>query len=343
MQTRRRWAFIPVLLALALVAVACGDDDEEASTGGGQTTTPAAAQPSFASGTTMANIQQKGKIVIGTKFNQLGSGLKNPVTGKLEGFDVEIGKLMAIGIFGGNLENIESKIDFQETVTGVREFVIQNGQRDIVIATYTINNTRKQFVDFAGPYVVDGQDIMVKSDNNTIRSLNDLNGKKVCTGQGSTTPQNLTNKNITAELTLLPGYPECAEAMRQGRVDAVVTDRSILLGIAEGNKGQYKLLNINVSEEPLGIGLKKGDDAFRAFLNDRLDAIIRSGEWAAAYERTLGKLGLPTPPPPTIDRYAGSGTATSVATTTTTVASTATTGASATTTTAAGATTTSRP
>src|SRR5262249_16790383 len=143
--------------------------------------------------------------------------------------------------------------------------------------------------------------------------------KKVCTGQGSTTPANLTAKGVTADLTLLPGYPECAEAMRQGRVDAVVTDRGILLGISEGNKGQYKLLGVNVSEEPLGIGLKKGDEAFRSWLNDRIEQIEKSGEWAKAYANTLGKLGLATPNAPAVDRYAGSGTATSVATTTTTV------------------------
>jgi glutamate transport system substrate-binding protein len=321
---KRGWGVLPMVLALALVAVACGDDDDSPTAGGqaGGTTVPT---PTFAAGTTMANIQAKGRIVIGTKFNQLGSGLKNPTTGRLEGFDIEIGKLIAIGIFGGTLETIESKIDFQETVTPVREAVIQNGERDIVIATYTITNARKQQVDFAGPYVIDGQTVMVKSETNNIRTLTDLNGKRVCTARGSTTPVNLQNKGITAELTLFEGYPECAEALRQGRVDAVVTDRGILLGLVDASNRQLKLVEINVSEEPLGIGLKKGDDAFRAFLNDRLEQIYRSGEWAQAYERTLGRLGLPTPQPPPVDRYAGTGTATTAATTTTTAAAGATT------------------
>lgn len=319
----RRWGFVPVLMVLAMVVMACGKDTKKESTS--STTGPATTRPTFAAGTTMANIQAKGKIVVGVKFNQLGSGLKNPTTGKLEGFDIEIAKLIAVGIFGGTVDNVESKIDFQETVSGVREFVIQNNQRDIVVATYTITAARKNFVDFAGPYVIDGQDIMVKADNTTIKTIADLNGKKVCTGQGSTTPDNLKAKNVTADITLLPGYPECAEGVRQGRYDAVVTDRGILLGINASNAGQYKLLNQNVSEEPLGIGLKKGDDTFRNWLNDRLQQIEASGEWAAAYARTLGKLGLATPTPPAPDRYASSGTATSVATTTTTVATTSTT------------------
>jgi glutamate transport system substrate-binding protein len=306
---------------------------------GGQTATTVAL-PTFPAGTTMANLQSKGKIVVGTKFNQLGSGLKNPTNGQLEGFDIEIAKLMAIGIFGGTLNDVSSKIEFKEAVTAVREAVIQSGEVDMVVATYTINDTRKKQVDFAGPYVVDGQDIMVKSDNSTIKALADLNGKKVCTGRGSTTPGNLTNKGITADLTLFETYPECAEALRQGRVEAVVTDRGILLGLVDQSNRGFKLVGVNVSDEPLGIGLKKGDDAFRTFLNDRLDAIFASGEWKAAYERTLGKLGLPTPAPPKVDRYASSGTATTAAATTTTTRATTTTGGS-TATTAAGASTTS--
>src|SRR5215213_9167310 len=315
----RRWALLPVLLALSLIAAGCGgDDDDEAGTS--NTTGQGSTRPTFAAGTTMANLQSKGKIVVGTKFNQLGSGLKNPTNGKLEGFDIEIAKLMAIGIFGGSLDDVDSKIEFKEAVTAVREAVIQSGEVDMVVATYTINNTRKQQVDFAGPYIIDGQTVMVKSDNNAIKTLTDLNGKQVCTGRGSTTPANLTAKNVTAELTLFETYPECAEALRQGRVEAVVTDRSILLGLVEQGNRQYKLVDINVSEEPLGIGLKKGDDEFRNYLNDRLTAIYASGEWKAAYDRTYGKLGLTAPQPPPVDRYAGSGTATTAAATTTTPA-----------------------
>jgi len=327
---KSRWSLLPVLLALTLVAAGCGDSDDESTTA---TTTAETAQPSVAAGTTMASIQSKGKLVVGTKFNQLGSGLKNPTNGKLEGFDIEIAKLMAIGIFGGTLDTIDKKIEFKEAVTAVREAVIQAGEVDMVVATYTINDNRKKQVDFAGPYVVDGQTVMVKSDNSAIKTLTDLNGKKVCTGRGSTTPANLQNKQINAELTLFETYPECSEALRQGRVEAVVTDRGILLGQVEGGQRQFKLVEVNVSEEPLGIGLKKGDDDFRTFLNDRLEAIYASGEWKAAYDRTLGKLGLTAPQPPKVDRYGGTGTATTAAATTSTTAAGATTSTSAATTT----------
>jgi glutamate transport system substrate-binding protein len=325
--TRRRWMLTALLLTVALVGAACGDDDDdEATATGDQTTTTAEPAPTFDAGTTMAALQQKGKIVVGTKFNQLGSGLKNPTTGDLEGFDIEIAKLIAAGIFGGTAEEAADKIEFKETVSAVREAVIQAGEVDIVIATYTINDTRKQQVDFAGPYVIDGQTVMVKKENTAITKLTDLNGKKVCTGRGSTTPANLQKLNITADLTLFETYPECADALRQDRVEAVITDRGILLGLVESSQDAFKLLDIDVSEEPLGIGLKKGDDAFREFLNTRLEEIYESGESADAYAATLGALGLTTPEPPPVNRYASTGTSTSLATTTSTAATTTSTG-----------------
>ena len=303
---KRAWSLVPLLLVLALVATACGDNDNKEETTG-QTGGPAVsttALPTFAAGTTMATLQQKGKIVVGTKFDQPGLGLKNPTTGKVEGFDVEIAKLIAVGIFGGTRDNVESKIEFKESTTPNREAFIENGTVDIVVATYTINDTRKQRVDFAGPYYIAGQDIMVKANDNSIKGVNDLNGKKVCSVRNSTPAANIRAKAPQADLTEFDQYSDCVEAMRDGRVQAVSTDNSILLGFVDRNKGEFKLVGNRFTDEPYGIGLKKGDTAFRNFINDRLDAIYRSGEWAKAFNDTLGKLGLQAPTPPPVDRYA---------------------------------------
>ena len=316
-----RRVLFAVLLSVSLVAAGCGDDDDD----GGASSATTVALPEFPADSTMTKIQQNGKIVIGTKFNQLGSGLKNPTTGELEGFDIEIGRLVAAALFGVDKDDADDKVEFKEAPTPQREFLIQKREVDIIIATYTINDARKNAVDFAGPYVVDGQTVMVKSDDTTISELADLNGKKVCTGRNSTTPANLTAKNVNATLTLLDSYPECATLLRQGRVDAVITDRGILLGLADQSDGEFKLANIDVSEEPLGIGLFKGDDAFREFLNDTLEEIFANGDWAAAYAATIGELGVETPDAPTVNRYPGTGPSTVVATTGVTAAPTTTT------------------
>ncbi len=308
------------LVALALTATACGSSDDDSTVSGGQSSDTTINRPSFAAGTTMAALQAKGKIVVGTKFDQPGLGAKNPLNNNVEGFDVEIAKLIAVGIFGGTMSNIDSKIEFKEAITANRELFIENGTVDIVVATYTINDARKQRIDFAGPYFVAGQDIMVKAGDTTIKSVDDLNGKKVCSVRNSTPAQRIKERAPQADLTEFDTYSLCKDALLDGRVVAVSTDNSILLGFVADNPRELKLVGNQFSDEPYGIGVKRGDDAFRSFINDRLEAIYRSGEWKAAFESTLGKLGVPTPPnPPAVNRYASAGVApsTSVAPSTT--------------------------
>jgi glutamate transport system substrate-binding protein len=294
---RRPWLVgAAMALAVILAAGACGSDKKK-------TETSSASAPKFPAGSTMANIQARGKLNVGTKFDQPGFGLKNPTTGQVEGFDVEIAKLMAVGIFGGTPESVASKINFTEAVSAVRETVLENGTDDIVVATYTINDARKARVSFAGPYYIAHQDIMVKKDDNSIKSVNDLNGKKVCTVAGSTSEKNVKAKAPGVVLTLLPTYSECAELLTDGRVVAETTDAPILAGLVQRSNGTFKLVNAPFSDEPYGIGLKRDDQAFRDFLNDRLEEIYQSGEWAGAFKATLGTLGLPTPEPPAVVRY----------------------------------------
>ena len=142
----------------------------------------------------MATIQSKGKLVVGTKFDQPLFGLKNPTNGQVEGFDVEVAKIMARAIFGSNINN---KVEYQEATSKVREDVLKDSKVDIVAATYTINDERKKVVDFAGPYYVAGQDILVKKANTAITGVDSLAGKKVCTVQCSTS---LTNVKECAQL-----------------------------------------------------------------------------------------------------------------------------------------------
>jgi glutamate transport system substrate-binding protein len=321
MLTRRRrtWTIVALAVLPVLLASGCGDDKKESTTATTAASTP---PPTFAAGTPMAAIQSAGKIKVGTKFDQPGFGQKNPTTGQVEGFDVEIAKLMAVGIFGGTPESVTPKIEFVEAVSKNREPFIQNGNVDIVVATYTINDTRKQVVDFAGPYFVARQDIMVKAGDNSIKTVTDLNGKKVCTVKGSTSETNVRAKAPQAEVVLFDNYSQCAEALTDGRVVAETTDNTILAGLVQQSNGAFKLVGAPFSDEPYGIGLKKGDDAFRTFLNDQLEKIFANGEWASAFASTLGKLNLPTPQPPAVNRYsatpAAAATTTAPASTTTT-------------------------
>jgi glutamate transport system substrate-binding protein len=243
-------------------------------------------------------------MTVGTKFDQPLFGLKNPLTGAIEGFDVEIAKLVAQGIYGGSIDDAAKHINFVETVSKVRETSIQEGKVDMVVATYTINNARKLVVDFGGPYYIAGQDIMVKKDDTSIKSVTDLNGKKVCSVQGSTSLANVKAKAPQADLSItFDTYSKCAEALKDGRVQAETTDNVILLGLVKDNKDAFKVVGNPFTTEPYGIGIKKGDDAFRTFINDRLEASYKDGSWAAAFNRTVGQAGVTAPTPPPVDRY----------------------------------------
>ncbi|CAN5550470.1 glutamate ABC transporter substrate-binding protein [soil metagenome] len=311
-RTLRRSPVLALLLVFALfAAVACGDDDDETETetGGDDTTEETtdgsgedeAEVPEFDPGTTMAELQEAGSMTVGTKFDQPLFGLRSATSGDLEGFDVEIAKLIAEGIFGeGGGDNVE----FVETPSRIREEAIEQGDVDIVVATYTINDERKERIDFAGPYYIAGQDIMVAADDDSISGVEDLNGKKVCSVQGSTSLDNLIAMAPEADASLtFDTYSLCAEALGDGRVDAVTTDNIILLGLVDDSDGEFKLVGNTFTEEPYGIGLPKDDQEFRDFINDRLEEIYESGEWADAYESTAGQVDDSDPEPPPVDRY----------------------------------------
>jgi len=323
---KQRWLFPIVLLTVALMGAACSSKDDSPTVGGG-TTGSTTAKPSFQPGSTMAAIQAKGKIVVGTKFDQPGLGQKNPLTNQVEGFDVEIAKLIAVKIFGGDPSDLGSKIEFIETPSPVRETVIEQGTVDMVVATYTINDARKQRIDFAGPYYLAGQDIMVKKDNTTITGVESLvAGVTVCSVRSSTPAGRIKEKAPAATLIEYDTYSQCKDDLLNGNVDAVSTDNSILLGFVAANPNELKLVGKKFSDEPYGIGVKRGDDVFRNFVNDRLEEIYASGDWKKAFESTLGKLGVPTPAtPPAVDRYTSAGPA-PAPTTTVAEATTTTTG-----------------
>jgi glutamate transport system substrate-binding protein len=268
-----------------------------ATTAAGSATTAAAAMGE----STMAKIKAKGKIVIGTKFDQPLFGLKNPTTNEVDGFDAEIGRLLAKKIFG---DDIKGKVEFVETTSKVREEAIEQGKVDLVIATYTINAARKERVGFAGPYYTAGQDLLVKKGDTSITGVESLDGKKVCSVQGSTSLKNLAEKAPKADASItFDKYSLCVEALLDGRVNAVTTDNVILLGFVADNAEKVQLVGKPFTTEPYGIGVKKDDKDFRGWVNDQLEAMAKDGSYAKAWDATAGKTGQKAPTPPPVDRY----------------------------------------
>ena len=288
--TRMRIALVAAAAASALALAGCagggGDTPEE---------TPEAA-PTFEAGTTMAELAEAGTITVGTKFDQPLFGLIGP-SGVPEGFDVEIAKIIAAEL-GISEENIE----WTETVSANREPFIENGQVDIVVATYTINDKRKEVVSFAGPYYLAGQSILVLADNDDIESEEDLVGQPVCSVTGSTPAAKLAEIGAITEGHLTDTYSNCLEPLRQGDVVAVSTDNVILAGLAAQNEGEFKVVGEPFTEEPYGIGLALEDTEFRDWINDVLEAAYEDGRYEEAWNSTAGTV-LPFVEPPAVDRY----------------------------------------
>ncbi|MBO1335825.1 glutamate ABC transporter substrate-binding protein [Streptomyces sp. VRA16 Mangrove soil] len=274
MKLRKVTAAASVALALAVTATACGGDnkDDKGSGGGGK------------------------KITIGIKFDQPGVGQKTP-DGKYKGFDVDVATYVAKQL-GYSADNIEWK----EAKSADRETMLQRGDVDFIAASYSINDERAAKVDFAGPYLLAHQDILVRADDNSIKSPKDLNNKKLCSVTGSTSAQNVKDKLAPkAQLQEYGGYSECITGLENKAVDALTTDDDILAGYAAQAefKGKFKLGGFKMTNENYGIGVKKGSD-LKAKINTALEKMVSDGSWEKAVEANFGPANYKNEPAPKI-------------------------------------------
>ncbi|MFE6716108.1 glutamate ABC transporter substrate-binding protein [Streptomyces albidoflavus] len=257
---------------------------------------PAAAQArTFPSGTTMHAIQQRGEVVVGVKYDQPSFGLLNPLTGKPEGFDIEIARLVAEDLTGS-----PHNVRYVETVTSNREAFIEQGKVDLVIASYVVNEKRKKKVSFAGPYYDTGIAVLARRDDRSIRDAHDLDGRPVCVAQGSHSAEVLPKVVPGVRLVEFSSYSYCAQALKDRRVDATVTSESILIGLEQQNPDELRVVPGYLEAEQTAIGFAKGDRELHAYLSGLLKEAVRDGRWGAAYRATVGKVTGQRPKPPEI-------------------------------------------
>ncbi|MEU9502997.1 glutamate ABC transporter substrate-binding protein [Streptomyces sp. NPDC048196] len=247
---------------------------------------------------TWAAAKRRGHLIIGVKEDQPYLGEKDPATGVYTGFDIEIAKMMSAA-----LGFPPRTIQFRTIASANRETALQNGQIDLYVGTYTINDKRKKLVGFAGPYYMAGQSLLVRTDEHDIHGPQDLAGKRVCSAAGSTPYQRIQSEYPKAVLVAYDTYSVCVDNLLTYQVDAVTTDDAILLGYAAKVPRELKVVGKPFSEEPYGIGVPRADNALRFALDDALAANEKNGNWKKAYDATLGLSGVPAPEPPPIDRY----------------------------------------
>lgn len=244
------------------------------------------------------------KITIGTKFDQPGLAVKKP-DGSMAGFDVDVATYVA-----GKLGYSPDEIDWKEAPSAQRETLIQNGQVDYIVATYSITDSRKKKVSFAGPYLDTGQSLLVRADTTDIDGPESLaGGKRLCSVSGSTPAQRIKDKYPGVQLQQYDTYSACVEALRNGAIDAVSTDEVILAGFAAQFPGVFKIIGRPFSVEHYGIGLRRGDRELHDKINAAIVEMQKDGSWKAAFDRNLGPAGISAPPPPPLDTDTEGGSA----------------------------------
>jgi glutamate transport system substrate-binding protein len=289
MSTRLWRTLLALALAVAALAVAaCGDDDDDDGGGNGGGGEQAADVKQFPADTTMGKIQERGEIRIGVKYDVPPFGLLNPQTDEVEGFDVEMGRIVA--------EELGVEPTFVEAISDNRIPFLQQGEVDLILSTMTINQERDLEIEFSEPYYIARGRILVPGDSD-IQGLEDLAGNRVCTALGSTYEETIREEAPEADLRLVDTYSECLELLQNGAIDAISTDDVILTGMIIQDD-TLKMVGDELTTEPYGAGIKEGDKEFQQFVSDTLEAAQEDGRWEDIYQEWVGQYVDQQQPPP---------------------------------------------
>jgi putative glutamine transport system substrate-binding protein len=277
---KRMMALSMTVVLAALALAGCGQSAAPAAAGGTNGGGKADAAPA-ASG--IDAIKKRGKFVAGVKYDTYLFGFKNPNSGQVEGFDIDMAKAIAKKIFGD-----ESKLELKEVTSNTRIPMLQNGEIDAIIATMTITDERKQQVDFSDVYFKAGQSLLVKK-GSPIKSIADIKkGVKVLGAKGSTSVKNIAQKAPEATVLEFNNYQDAFAALKAGQGDALTTDNAILYGMAKQDPN-YVVVGGIFTDEPYGIAVKKGNSDLQKLINDLLKEMQQNGEYDKMYEKWIGE------------------------------------------------------
>ncbi|WP_223068837.1 glutamate ABC transporter substrate-binding protein [Paenibacillus caui] len=261
---KKHWKMIRLAAALVVVLsllAACGNKKEDG----------------------LASIKDRDKLVVGVKFDTKLFGLKDPSTGNVEGFDIDIAKQIAKHILGD-----ENKVEFKEVTSKTRVPMLNNDEIDMVVATMTITEARKKEVDFSDVYFLAGQSLLVKK-GSPIKGIEDVKaGTKVLSSKGATSVKNIKEKVPGVTVLEFDNYQDAFSALKAGQGDALTTDDAILYGMAAQDPN-YEVVGKPFTDEPYGIAMRKGNSDLVKAVNDALKELKDSGEYDAIYEKWIGK------------------------------------------------------
>ncbi len=229
---------------------------------------------------TLATIKQKGTLVAGVKDSLPPFGYVDATSREIVGYDIDFVRAIA--------QRLGVKLELKAVTSANRIPQLVEGNVDLIAATMTKTPERAQQLDFSYTYFRTGQKFLVKK--GAVKSLADLAGKKIGTAKGSTSEQNARKALPTATVLSFDDYPQAFLALQQGRVAAVTTDEAILAGILAKapNKAKFEIAPFQISEEPYGIAMRKGDQALVAYVNQTLLEMEKNGEAKQIFDKWFG-------------------------------------------------------
>ncbi len=320
MRSRRTSAFAAALCATAALVASCGTQPSPgpsvaettertfplpegariAEPSGPTSASPECGDPTASlrpngadSGPTLDAIRARGRLIVGLDAGSNLLSYRDPTTGDITGFDVDIAREIARDLLGS-----PDSVDFRILSSAEREEALQSSTVDIVAKTMSITCARRELVDFSTTYLRAEQRVLVVR-NSGIRNVSDLVGRRVCIVDGTTSLERMREVQPSASILTVPSWADCLVVLQQRQVDAVSTDDTILAGFAAQDP-YVEVVGDSLRTEPYGIGVTRGNDDLVRFVNRTLERIRSDGTWTALYDRYLSVLGpAPEPPAPT--------------------------------------------
>lgn len=241
-------------------------------------------------GSTMASIAERGRLIVGVDQGKFNAGYRNPITGTLEGSDIDVAKMVATAIFGD-----PNKIQYVVLNIADRPIAVDERRVDMVVNSFTVTCERQKKVEFSTAYMAASQRILVPNDSG-VREVEDLTGKRVCTSKGSTTENVLKALPLGLEVVALTGIPDCIVELQHGRVAAVSSDDMILAGLAAQDP-QTSVVGRPLDNAFYAIGMHPTSPDLVRFVNGVLERARSDGSLAATFRKWLGPQLNPVPQP----------------------------------------------
>jgi polar amino acid transport system substrate-binding protein len=313
---RHRVAALVATIALVVGLAACSDDPAAEEPGVASTTTtttapsgpvpecdpvasyaplgPRPAPGQMPAGSTMREIQDRGRLVVAVSGDLPLFGSLNPASNQLEGFDIDMAKAVARAIFGTD----EGRVTYKVVSFAQRIPFLQDGSVDMVADIMTMNCARWQLINFSTEYFTAGQQILVAAGSD-IAGKEDLAGRTACAADRSTSADlldELVAGGIAVEPVIVPAVSDCMVEFQGGTIDAIVGDNTVLAGFADQDPYAEIVGGELLTTEPYGLGFNQADVDLTRFVNSVLEEMRQDGEWAQIYERWLGP-PVPAPPP----------------------------------------------